>query len=247
MNERGSFSCNHSGFFEGGRHMFRNTLSFFVTLLLATTTILAAPGVSYAQRGGRGVGARFGGARFGADRFGAFNRGGFHGEFRRPYFYGGYYPFYGSYGYVGGYSPFYGSYGNYGAYYPDYSSYGYPGSSYDPGYYGYYPPEYYGGASDLFNPYGASANTAVLPAISGNNAVIHVHIPIALADVAFDSVTTTSTGKDRVFTTPELTPGKTYTYAVTANWTEGGIPRTETRTVQVTAGQSSTVDFSKKG
>jgi uncharacterized protein (TIGR03000 family) len=44
-------------------------------------------------------------------------------------------------------------------------------------------------------------------------------VPLALADVVFNGKLTTSTGKDRVFTTPELTPGKTYTYTVTANWT----------------------------
>jgi uncharacterized protein (TIGR03000 family) len=76
--------------------------------------------------------------------------------------------------------------------------------------------------------------------------VVYVHVPLALAEVTFDGHKTTSTGKDRVFTTPALTPGATYTFTVTATWTEGGLPRSETRTVPVQAGKSSYVDLAKK-
>jgi uncharacterized protein (TIGR03000 family) len=107
-------------------------------------------------------------------------------------------------------------------------------------------PDYYGGTPDSGNPYSDRPTTAVLPQNAGNNAVIHVRAPVALADILFDDYKTSSTGLNRVLTTPDLTPGKTYTYSVTANWSEGGLPRSETRTVQVQAGQSVTVDFTKK-
>ena len=251
--------------------MFRNTLSFGVALLLAGATLLSVPGVSEAQRGGRGGGrpmavAHFGGNRFGGfagarsfgvarlggNRFSGFYRGGFYGNYRYayyragfgyPYYYGGLYRSYIPYAYYGGYYPAYIPYGYYGGYYPSYNPYGYGGT--DPGYSSYMP-DYYGGTSDSYVPSGTGTTTTVVPEISGNNAVIHVHLPIALADLSFDGTKTTSTGKDRVFTTPALTPGQTYTYTATANWTEGGVPRTEMRTVQVSAGQSATVDFSKK-
>ena len=86
----------------------------------------------------------------------------------------------------------------------------------------------------------------MLPQVSGNNAVIHVKVPVALAEVTFNGQKTYSTGINRVFTTPELEPGKTHTYTVTASWSEGGLPRNETRAVQVTAGQTVTVDFTRK-
>jgi uncharacterized protein (TIGR03000 family) len=136
----------------------------------------------------------------------------------------------------------------YGPYYPPYyPPYPYP---YYPPYYpgGYSPdftvPDYYGGYTDSANPYSDRPTTAVLPKIEGNNAVIHVRVPLALADVTFDGYQTSTTGMNRVFTTPELEPGKTYTYSVTANWSEGGLPRSVTKTVQVKAGESTTVDLS---
>jgi uncharacterized protein (TIGR03000 family) len=252
--------------------MFRNTLSFSVAVLLAGAMLFAAPDASEAQRGGRGRGVHFGGARGGGYHGSFIGRGfpsgRFHGGYISRYYHGGYnhayyrggyylyrglngyygrhYPFYGIYG---GYYPYYSSYGYYGGYpyfgasYPYYGGYqyGYPGWNYNPGYYSSYQSDYDGDTTPPYVSYG----TNTLLESSGNSAVVHVHVPLALADVAFDGKLTTTTGKDRVFTTPELTPGKTYTYTVTANWTEGGVARNESRTVHVQAGQSSTVDFSK--
>jgi uncharacterized protein (TIGR03000 family) len=222
--------------------------------------------------GARVGGVHIGGARVGGYHFGAtvgrgFPRGGFHGGSIHPYYHGGYnhafyhggyYFHHGLNGYYGGFYPYYSTYGGYypnfssygyyggypygGAYYPYYGGYpyGYQGWNYDPGY-SSYPPDYDGGTTQPYRSYGSDA----LLETSGNSAVVYVHVPLALADVAFDGKLTTTTGKDRVITTPELTPGKTYTYTVTANWTEGGMARNETRAVQVQAGQSATVDFSK--
>jgi len=88
--------------------------------------------------------------------------------------------------------------------------------------------------------------TAVLPQAQGNNAVVVVKVPLAVANVTFNGNTTKTTGRTRVFTTPSLEPGKVYSYTVTANWSEGGLPRTAMRTVQVAAGQTVTVDFNRE-
>jgi uncharacterized protein (TIGR03000 family) len=252
--------------------MFRNTLSFSVAVLLTGAMLFAAPDASEAQRGLRGGAVRFGGARAGGYHGSFIGRGfprsNFYGGYIHPYYRGGYnhayyhgrYYFYrGSNGYYAGYYPYYRTYGGYypyynpygyyggypyyGAYYPYYGgySYGNPGWNDDSGYYSSYLRDYYGGTTPPYGSYG----TNTLLETSGNSGVVHVHVPLALADVAFDGKLTTSTGTDRVFTTPELTPGKSYIYTVTANWTEGGVARNETRAVHVEAGQSSTVDFSK--
>jgi uncharacterized protein (TIGR03000 family) len=127
--------------------------------------------------------------------------------------------------------------------YPYPYPYPYP-SPYGPG--GYTTvPDFYGDSPDESNSYSTKPTTAVLPAVEGNNAVIHVRVPLALAEVTFDGHPTTSTGLNRVYTTPELTPGKTYTYSVTVNYSSGGLPRSETRAVRVQAGQSVSVDFTK--
>jgi uncharacterized protein (TIGR03000 family) len=183
-----------------------------------------------------------------------------------PYYNYGYYPYYGYYPNYSGYYPYgYGNYPYYG-YYPNYSGYnpyGYGNYSYDgyyPNYSGYYPYDYgyspYSGAyfndSSWYPNAGGSTSvsplpsTAVLPQVSGNNAAIHVRVPFAVAEVTFNGQKITTTGIHRIFTTPELTPGKTYTYVVTANWTDGGLPWSETRTVQVQAGQVASVDLTKK-
>jgi uncharacterized protein (TIGR03000 family) len=148
--------------------MFRNTFSLGITFLLAGALLLAAPGVSRAQRGGRGGAAHVGAFHGLAHVGGGFNHvGGFHGGFhhvggfRGGFGYGSYwgyrsyYPFYGGYNYFSpylyggyGYSPYYGSYsyspylygpyGYAGAY--DYGSYSFLGygNTYDSGYYGAY-------------------------------------------------------------------------------------------------------------
>jgi uncharacterized protein (TIGR03000 family) len=228
--------------------MLRNIFSFGGMLLLAGVAVIATPGSSWAQRGGHGGGGHIGGGRIGGGHIRGGHIGGGLGAYHSSAFHNGYHPSY----YHGGYYPYRSNYGYYGGYYPYNGDYGYSGWNYDPGYYGSYgtmvPSSYtapnYGGHSDAYD--GDNATTADLSSSSGNNAVVHVRLPQELAEVAFDGHKTTTTGKNRVYSTPALTPGKTYTYTVTASWTEGDVPRSEMRTVQVHAGQSSTVDFTKK-
>jgi uncharacterized protein (TIGR03000 family) len=185
------------------------------------------------------------------------------GGYLDPYYYGNYFPYpypYGGYtyptpyanSYAGGYSiapaavpqpppvPYAGGYSNpypYGGYYPPI------GGGYSAG--ATMLPDYYGGAADADNPYSSRPTSAVLPKVEGNNAVIVVKVPFAVADVSFEGQPTTQTGKTRVYTTPELAPGKTYTYTIQGNWTQDATPRTVTREVRVAAGQTVTVDLTK--
>jgi uncharacterized protein (TIGR03000 family) len=52
-------------------------------------------------------------------------------------------------------------------------------------------------------------------------------------------------GTTRYFVTPELQPGKTYTSTVTATTTRGGASSTLERTMKVTRGHTTVVDFTR--
>jgi len=73
-------------------------------------------------------------------------------------------------------------------------------------------------------------------------AVIRVLVP-ADARVWFDGDPTQQRGADRTFTTPDLSAGRGYRYAVRARWTVDGKTVTQTRTVRFRAGQHVTVNF----
>jgi uncharacterized protein (TIGR03000 family) len=168
------------------------------------------------------------------------------GYYPRYYGWGGYYPrYYGYGGYYGGYYP--GSYGyaglGYGGYYPGYvtnSSGGYyPGYTYASG------PVYSGNIVAAAGPpatvNGTRQASYYTPA-ADNKAHLHVHVP-AGARVWVGGAATTQTGTERDFVSPELNPGKTYSYEVKARWTQDGQPVEETRTVKVRANETSNVRF----
>lgn len=148
------------------------------------------------------------------------------------------------YGY--GYSPYWDGYGGYYGYYPysdSYSSYPYAYSetSYpelypEQGYYGSYPTTSY--AQDY---YGATGAAPAAPAVD-NSVNLRVIVPPD-ARVWFNGQPTTEQGRVRVFESPPLTPGRDYTYDIRAEWQDNGRPVTQTRHVDVQAGDSLTVDF----
>jgi uncharacterized protein (TIGR03000 family) len=155
-------------------------------------------------------------------------------------------PWYGGYGYRGygpgyyGYSPYY--YGDRWARYDTFPYYGGGWSSYGTyygdtsGYYG--SPPY----SDMSSPsygYGASAQS------QDNAAHIRVIVPPD-AKLWFGNSSTQQTGAVRFFESPELTPGKDYTYDVKAQWTENGKEVTRTRHLDVRANAGFTVDFTRQ-
>jgi uncharacterized protein (TIGR03000 family) len=164
-----------------------------------------------------------------------------------PYRYG-YYPY--NYGYRGWGYPYYPllglAYGlassvGYGGYYaPYYNSYDYAPTYYD------YAPTY--GAPYSYAPaypdssYVSQAQYAP-PAAA--EATVRVHVQ-SDAEVLFDNHLTQQTGPERVFSTPPLDPSKTFTYDVTARWTENGRDREVTRQVTVVPGRTVDVDFTSK-
>jgi uncharacterized protein (TIGR03000 family) len=71
-----------------------------------------------------------------------------------------------------------------------------------------------------------------------------VKVP-ADAEVWFGSGKTRQTGELREFVSPELEPGRDYTYEVKARWTENGKEVVRTRTFDVSAGAWLVVDFTR--
>jgi uncharacterized protein (TIGR03000 family) len=63
------------------------------------------------------------------------------------------------------------------------------------------------------------------------------------AQLLFDGDLTTKTGRERTFTSPELTPGKKFHYNLVARWQENGKPVEQKRRVEVSAGARVRVSF----
>jgi len=85
------------------------------------------------------------------------------------------------------------------------------------------------------------------PAEMGDRASIEVLLPDANAQVRFDDSKTEEMGTDRLYTSPALNPGKTYTYTIKAQWMDKGEEVTRTADVRVQAGRVTLVDFRGKG
>jgi uncharacterized protein (TIGR03000 family) len=191
--------------------------------VLAGALLLLSPGESQAQRRGFGGWGR-GGVGMGYGGYGGYGYG-------QPFGYG--------YGY--GYPSAFG-YGGLGGYYG-----GYPGSyggtyAYSPGFYG--GGYNYGTPSYAYNPQ-TTAYQSFYPADgqqTDNTAIVRVMVP-ADAEVSFDGAATQQRGPMRVFQTPQLDPGRTYTYQVRAKWTENGKDMEQTRPLQVQANRTATLDF----
>jgi uncharacterized protein (TIGR03000 family) len=80
------------------------------------------------------------------------------------------------------------------------------------------------------------------PLAADNRGHLHVTLP-ADAVLWFDGEATDQTGAEREFTTPELDPGKTYTYELKARWTLGGRPVEQSLQVEVRPDKTTTVSF----
>jgi uncharacterized protein (TIGR03000 family) len=78
----------------------------------------------------------------------------------------------------------------------------------------------------------------------GNTVRLRVFVPRPDARVWIDNNATRQMGYDRVFESPQLEPGKRYSYQVKATWMDNnGQEVTKEKTVDVTPGQMSTVRF----
>jgi len=172
---------------------------------------------------------------------------------------GGYGRGYGN-GYYGSsyYSP---SYYNSGyAYSPSYGSYSYvPNYSYAPSP-GYDSNQVYPSAPAAVTGYAQSPDYSIQanpstpsattqqslyysPPQTDNSAQIRVLVP-AGAQVWVGGELTSQTGSERVFSSPVIQPGRTYTYEVKARWMQEGEPVEQVKQVRVQANQTTTVDFS---
>jgi uncharacterized protein (TIGR03000 family) len=160
----------------------------------------------------------------------------------QPFSGSGYYPSY-SYGYAPsyGYYPTY-DYGNYqplpGNYLPSYDSVA-PGTVLTTPNYSYVPgtmqptPSYsYGSMGTTVSPDGSAP------------VQVQVQVP-AEAKVWFNGSETTLTGPSRLFESPPVAPGGSYTYTIKASWMENGKEMTQTRQLDVRPGQRTRVDFTQ--
>jgi uncharacterized protein (TIGR03000 family) len=109
-------------------------------------------------------------------------------------------------------------------------------------YYNYYPCYYY--FYDDPAPYPATAdNSGQAPSVGDSKARIEVLLPDPEAQVLMDGYRTSSTGTNRVFETPPLSPGKIYSYRLAASWAENGKFVTREKEVMVAPGKVTVVDF----
>jgi uncharacterized protein (TIGR03000 family) len=146
-------------------------------------------------------------------------------------------------GWAGNYSWYGDGYGRGG-----YGSPGYYGSGYSPSY-GFSPSygmPYAGDAGPAVSSLGQSGGQSFYYSPSAQNpnaALIQVRVPTN-AEIFIEGDKTTQTGAVRLFQSPELQPGKSYTYDVRASWTDaGGKPVERTKQVRVQAGARASVDF----
>jgi uncharacterized protein (TIGR03000 family) len=166
--------------------------------------------------------------------------GGYHGGF------GGYH---GNYGGGIGHLHHFGYYNSHAyqsryLYYPFYGGGGYPWYDYQP-YYGW------GFSSGLDNS--PTYSGVSVPDIPGDSAgsspqrpINAAHVIVSLpadAELWFNGTKMKTTGPERAFYSPELMPGRRYTYEVRARWKEKGHETTQTRTVEVSAGALVSVNF----
>jgi uncharacterized protein (TIGR03000 family) len=204
--------------------MFRQKLFSIGAALLASAAMLfsSAPVLAAGHGGGgHGGGGRGGGGYHG----GGYRGGGYRGGGYRGYGYGGR-GYYGR-GYYGGWGLGYGGWG-----YPYYyGSYGYPDYYSD-----------YGSTPDVYQSFYTPQVTAPVFPVANNTVMLNVAVP-ADATVLINGQPTTQTGQNRQYVSPQLTPGKTYSYEVTARWSENGQPVERTRTVKFEAGSQVAVNF----
>jgi len=83
------------------------------------------------------------------------------------------------------------------------------------------------------------------PAAEPAPAEVEVILPDAKALVWFNGKRMSATGEVRTFATPPLEPGRDFSYDVTAAWHEGARLVTDRRTVAVSAGGTTLLDFTR--
>jgi uncharacterized protein (TIGR03000 family) len=156
----------------------------------------------------------------------------------RYYYYGwGGYPYY-----PGVYNP-----PSYSMIYPPPSpSTTYPYNPAPPGYQSFYPPQ--SGLNPPTPPLSTPSYALPTPQSSGaesTTVLLNLRLPDPNAEVWIDGTRTNRQGATRQFISPPLTPGKKYSYEITARWLENGREVSQTRKLIVQAGQQFDVDFTR--
>ena len=210
---------------------------FLIPTLLSAMLVVGSDGDLFARGGGGGGG---GGGHGGGG--GGGGRGGYGGGGYGRGFGGGGYG-YGGYGFGGGL--FYGGYGG-GLYYGDYGG----------GYYPYSAPVYAPPIAPAM-PYATPSTSYYYPpppvaladsqpaAVAAAPASIHVIVPDPQATVLFDGKKTSTMGTDRLYTTPPLTHGGSYSYRLRVSWMQDGQQMNEERVVVANPGRTTEVVFSR--
>jgi uncharacterized protein (TIGR03000 family) len=126
-----------------------------------------------------------------------------------------------------------------------YPYYGYgSGYGYYPGYYSGYYPNYYPNYSYMQSPTDYQSFYPPPATTAPNNAVLlNIHVP-ANAELWIGGTKVNTTGADRQFVSPPLTPGRNYTYDIRARWTDAnGQGVDQVRHVNMQVGAVVNVDF----
>jgi uncharacterized protein (TIGR03000 family) len=90
----------------------------------------------------------------------------------------------------------------------------------------------------------SSGPAAPVPAAKvGGSLILSVKVPQPAAEVRVNGRPTAQTGTDRIYETPPLEAGKSYTYTVTARWMERGQVFEMSKAVTGTPGEVVRVDF----
>lgn len=199
--------------------------------LMALVLALLIPNVASAQKGKGGGGSSHGGGGGGGGNWSHGGNGSWDGNWNgnRGY-YGGYYgnswlyPFiWGGYGY----------------------GYGWPNYYYDSPGYSYYPDTVYDSSprtSTYYDPMleGSNSNPP-----SPNRAMLEILVPDSNAELLIQNQRMSVMGNRRIFVSPDLEQGKTYTYTITFKRNISGRTEDDTRQIDVQAGTRNRVDFTR--
>src|SRR5262245_15322176 len=101
----------------------------------------------------------------------------------------------------------------------------------------YSQPFYYSQPSYYYDPGATYAPSYAAPAAPVGAASITVNVPDPNAQVWFNGQMTRQGGTQRVFNTPSLESGYSYTYTIRAAWTQNGQPYSREQNVSVRPGE----------
>ena len=123
------------------------------------------------------------------------------------------------------------------------------GGRYYGGYYGPYRSNYWYDSYPRYIEYNVVptyTTESYYPAQPLTNARVRVRVPVADAEVFFNGSATQQRGMERVFDTPSLSAGSTYSYDIRARWRDpNGQMIDRTRTVHLQQGRETLVDFNQ--